>query len=489
MTTVTPEASRPLPERAADIDSLLERAGRLAARYFEQVEDRDAPVVRALPPGELAQRLQLEIPSVGRPLDELLRDAESVLKYSVKTGHPRFFNQLFGGHDAAAVLGEWLTALVNTSMYTYEAAPVATLMESALIERMNGLVGFPDGEGVFAPGGSISNLMAVIAARHRAFPHARQHGLAADDRPVMFLSEEAHYSLRRAANVIGIGLDGAVDIATDELGRMLPSALEHAVGEAVAAGRHPFLVAATAGTTVPGAFDPIDAISRITEKHRMWLHVDASYGGTVLFSRAHRHLMQGVAQADSVAWNPHKMMGVPLACAALLMREKGTLAATNGMNADYLFHGNDNAAWDTGDMTLQCGRRVDALKLWFSWQALGDDGYEQRTDRLFELAGWFRNAIVERAGFQLVREPQAANVCFRYLPAALPPASGAERIAQEHETTVRIRERLLQDGRFMINYATLDRAAAFRIVLSNPATTEADLAALLDEIEAIGSVA
>jgi len=488
MSTVTPEASRPLPERAADIDSLLERAGRLAARYFEEVEDRDAPVARALPPEELAQRLQLEIPAEGRSLDELLRDAESVLQYSVKTGHPRFFNQLFGGHDPAAVLGEWLTALVNTSMYTYEAAPVATLMERALIERMNRLVGFADGEGVFAPGGSISNLMAVIAARHRAFPHARQHGLQADDRPVMFLSEEAHYSLRRAANVIGIGLDGAVDIATDELGRMLPSALEHAILQAKDEGRRPFLVAATAGTTVPGAFDPIEAISHLTERHRMWLHVDASYGGTVLFSRAHRQLMEGVSQADSVAWNPHKMMGVPLACAALLLREKGTLAATNGMNADYLFHGNDNASWDTGDMTLQCGRRVDALKLWFSWQALGDTGYEQRTDRLFELAGWFREAIVDRPGFHLVREPQAANVCFRYLPDTLPPANSAERTALEHETTVRIREQLLAGGRFMINYATLDGAAAFRIVLSNPATTEADLAALLDEIEAIGSV-
>lgn len=486
MSTVSPDAPGTLPDRADDIDSLLQRAGSMASRYLAQVRDRRTPVLQSLPPEELAKRLSLSLPRQGRPLEDLLVDAEQVLQYSVKTGHPRFFNQLFGGHDPAALLGEWLAALTNTSMYTYEAAPIATLMEKALIQHMNKLVGFADGEGVFAPGGSISNLMAVIAARHRAFPDARKHGLRAKDRPVMFLSEEAHYSLRRAANVIGIGLDSAVDIATDEVGRMLPEALEQAIHHAQAQGRRPFLVAATAGTTVPGAFDPIDAIADIATRHGTWLHVDASYGGAVLFSSQHRHLMAGVERADSVAWNPHKMMGVPLTCAALLMRERGTLAATNGMHADYLFHGNDTAAWDTGDMTLQCGRRVDALKLWLSWQALGDEGYERRTDRLFELARWFRDCIVERSGFHLVREPQAANVCFRFLPTTLQQVSDRERLVQQDETTVRIRERLLQDGRFMVNYATLDGAAAFRIVLSNPASTEADLAALLDEIEAIG---
>jgi glutamate/tyrosine decarboxylase-like PLP-dependent enzyme len=171
------------------------------------------------------------------------------------------------------------------------------------------------------------------------------------------------------------------------------------------------------------------------------------------------------------------MMGMPLLCSATLMREKGRLAATNRMDADYLFHGAEGNSIDLGDMTLQCGRRVDALKLWFSWQALGDEGYEQRVDRLFVLAGWVRDEICTREDFRLVREPQATNVCFRYRP----PGT-----TSEHEATVRIRERLVRSGRFLINYATLDGQATFRIVLSNPATTEQDLAALLDEIEVLG---
>lgn len=468
----------------AGIGTLFDEATRLAVDYLEGNEDPDVPVACSLPPHELRRRLGLALPRVGRPLESLLGDVRDVLRYSVRTGHPRFFNQLFGGQDPGALLGEWVASLINTSMYTYEAAPVATLMELALIERMNRLVGFEDGEGVFAPGGSISNLMAVLAARHAAFPHVKQEGFRAEDRPVMFVSEEAHYSLRRAASVVGIGLDGAVDVPADAHGRMDPEALDAAVVASRAAGRRPFFVGATAGTTVPGAFDPLSAIADVAERHGMWFHVDASYGGTVLFSRAHAALVEGIERADSVAWNPHKMMGVPLACSATLMREKGRLVATNGMNADYLFH-DGSSAWDLGDRTLQCGRRVDALKLWFSWQVVGDAGYAERVDRLFELAAHLRDAVVARDGFRLVREPHGPNVCFRYLRPGVAVGDDGERTRREHEATVRIRARLVQEGRFLVNYATLDGAATFRMVLSNPKTTTDDLDALLDSIEAL----
>jgi glutamate/tyrosine decarboxylase-like PLP-dependent enzyme len=469
---------------STELESLLGQAARLAAEYLEGHEDRETPVTRFVPPDELRRKLALELPEEGRPLGELLGQMQSVLHYSVRTGHPRFFNQLFTGYDAAAILGEWVVALINTSMYTYEAAPVATLMERVLIDRMNRLVGFPDGEGVFAPGGSTSNLMSVLAARHRAFPHVKERGLGPQDRPVMFTSAESHYSLRRAASIAGLGTDGAVEIPCDELGRMRPDALVAAMARARGEGRTPFLVAATAGTTVPGAFDPLPELAAIAEAEGLWLHVDASYGGTVLFSRRHRHLLKGIERAHSVSWNPHKMMGVPLACSATLVREKGTLLATNGMNADYLFHGGETACWDTGDMTLQCGRRVDALKLWFAWQVTGDEGFERRVDRYFELARWFRDEIDRRPGYRLVREPMATNVCFRYLPPALRGASGDEALAREERATVAIREAVVRRGHSLINYAGVDGVDTFRIVIGNRRVTQEDLSATLDEIEA-----
>ena len=453
---------------------LLPETVRLALDWFGRLEELGTPVVEHLPPPELAQRLQLEL---GEPqsLDRVLETAKQTLRYSVRTGHPRFFNQLYGGLDPAGILGEWLAAVLNTSMYTYEVAPVATLMEGALIERLNQLVGFSRGEGVFTPGGSISNLMAVLAARHRAFPAAKRQGIGAE-RPVAFLSAEAHYSTPRALNVAGIGSDAAITVPVDAVGRMIPEELERRIIAARAEGRTPFLVVGTAGTTVAGAFDPLEEIAAITERHGLWFHVDASYGGGVLFADGRRGLMRGVERADSVAWNPHKMMGLPLSCAAMLVREPGVLEATHAMHAEYLFHGTGGPSWDRGDLGLQCGRRVDAFKLWFSWLALGDRGYGERIERLYGLAAEFRRQIEARPGFRLIREPEAPSVCFRYLPSGRSPEL-------ENAVTLEVRRRLLESGEFMINYSPLDGAATFRIVLSNPRTTPADLTALLDAIE------
>ena len=316
------------PDTVQRIENLFHEAARLATQTLREQDDPDHPIVHALAPSELRRELGLDssgvgLPVEGRGLDGALELARKTLQHSVRTGHPRFLNQLFGGYDPAGILGDWITALTNTSMYTYEVAPVGTVVELALIERLNRYVGFDGGEGVLAPGGSISNLMCVLAARHRAFPHAKKEGLRGDDRPTMFVSAESHYSLARAGSVAGFGTDGVVEIPVDSIGRMRMDALEEAIQRAKAAGRTPFMVAATAGTTVVGAFDPIDDIADIAERHGLWLHIDGCYGGSVLLSSRHRNLLDGIQRADSVSWNPHKMMGVPLACAATLMREKG----------------------------------------------------------------------------------------------------------------------------------------------------------------------
>jgi coproporphyrinogen III oxidase-like Fe-S oxidoreductase/glutamate/tyrosine decarboxylase-like PLP-dependent enzyme len=467
---------------SSPIENVFEQMLRLTLAHMERQGQGQDPVVRYLAPEELTRELDLTLPEEGRPFECLLEETRRVLRYSVQTGHPRFFNQLFGGCEPAAVMGDWVASLTNASMYTFESAPVMTLMEQAIIARLNRLVGFEEGEGVLAPGGSLSNLMAVLAARHRAFPEVKHEGLPAGLRPVMFASAEAHYSLRRAASVAGLGTRGCVEVPTDSLGRMRPRELERLIIEAQRAGWRPFMVAATAGTTVAGAFDPLEDIADAAQRHGLWMHVDASYGGTVLFSEARRHLVAGIERADSVAWNPHKMMGVPLSCSATLTREPGHLRAALGMGADYLFH-EDSSAWDLGDMTLQCGRRVDVLKLWYAWQVTGDRGYARRVERLFELAGELTTLIEAREGFELVREPTGTNVCFRYLNQGDRDARGEQRLHLEHETTLRARGRLVEGGEAMVNYATLDGAATFRFVANNPDAQGEDLTALLDSIE------
>jgi len=180
------------------------------------------------------------------------------------------------------------------------------------------------------------------------------------------------------------------------------------------------------------------------------------------------------------------MMGVPLACSALLMRKRGTLLATNGMGAEYLFHEDDDKAqYALGDLGLQCGRRTDAFKLWFSWQVTGRVGYAQRIDHLFEMSSKLGSMIEAREGFELARTPQGPNVCFRYLPPNVLPQDADERKAWQGRVTEYARAKLMQSGEFMINYADLDGVSTFRSVSSNPVTSSDDLTALLDGIERV----
>ena len=468
----------------------IQEAAEIAKAYIAGHADREEPVVRHIAPKELRERLELTLPRKGRPMEDLLDDVRQTLHYSVRTGHPGFSNQLFGGYDTAALIGEWMTALLNTSMYTFEVAPVVTLMETALIQHMCGFVGWPatDGEGVLTPGGSIANLMALLAARNRVLPHAKEQGLKQEDRLAVFMSAEAHYSLERAASVAGLGTASVCKVAVDALGRMLPDALESAILSAAAQGQRPFFLCATASTTVAGAFDPTDQLADLAQRHAMWLHVDAAAGGSVLLSPGHRHLMRGCERADSVTWNPHKMMGLPLACSALLVREKGRLAITNAMDADYLFHDSEGSGCDLGDLSLQCGRRVDALKLWLSWQALGDEGHSHRIDRLFGLARTLRDMVVDREHFELAREPEGCNVCFHFVPKSLRAlSSGPLRRKRLGQATVEIRERLRREGRILTNYAPLAGVPVFRYVANNHRATEEDLNFLLAEIERVGA--
>uniref|UniRef100_A0A1B0DE52 Uncharacterized protein n=1 Tax=Phlebotomus papatasi TaxID=29031 RepID=A0A1B0DE52_PHLPP len=205
-------------------------------------------------------------------------------------GHPHFFNQLSCGLDIISMAGEWLTATANTNMFTYEIAPVFILMENVVLTKMREIIGWNCGDSILAPGGSISNLYAFLAARHKMFPGYKEHGSRAlPGDLVMFTSDQSHYSVKSCAAVCGLGTDNCVMVPSDEHGRMITTELERMILERKAKGQIPFFVSATAGTTVLGAFDPLNEIADICDKYNLWLHVDAAWGGGLLLSRKYRH--------------------------------------------------------------------------------------------------------------------------------------------------------------------------------------------------------
>lgn len=420
------------------------------------------------------QKLKEIIPAIdseGIDKKTLLEELRRILDHSVKTIHPLFLNQLFGGFDEAAWAGEIASSLLNPTMATFEIAPVLTVMEKRVVAELIDMLGFERGEGIMVTGGSNSNLLAMLCARTEYSPSIRLTGFG-HNRFRVYVSAEAHYSFDKAANITGIGTQNLVQIPANEKGEMIPEELERIISADLKEGYVPIMVGATCGTTVMGAFDPLIKIAKICESYKVWLHVDAAWGGGALFSRSQKHLLKGIQLADSVAFDAHKTMGTPLIASFFLTRHPGILRDANrGGGSEYLFHEYDNSEWDTGTYSLQCGRRADILKFWLLWRAYGTEGLINRTEHLLELAKFATHEISNNPRFKLIHS-HYLNVCFQ-----INSYHNQENI---NAFTLKVRKALIKEGKAMVNYAQrADGTIFFRLVFPNHVTEKGHVTELL----------
>lgn len=407
--------------------------------------------------------------------EEIIEELKTILDSSVRTIHPLFLNQLFGGADPMALAGEMASTLLNPTMATFEMAPALTIIEKRMVKALLDRLHIESGEGIMVTGGSNSNLLAVLCARTEFNPGIRLTGFPYNNLRI-YVSAEAHYSFDKAANISGIGTQNLVQIPCNEKGEMIPEELERTIKADIKEGFRPLMVGATAGTTVLGAFDPFSKIAKICAKHKIWFHVDAAWGGGALFSESIRDLLKGIEKADSVTFDAHKVLGVPLVTSFFLTPHTGILRETNrGGGSEYLFHDFENGEWDTGTYSLQCGRRADALKLWLLWRFYGSKGLEKRTEHLLGLARFAEKEIIRRPRFELYHS-HYLNVCFRVTSEKMGP----------DEFTLKVREALIESGKAMVNYAKRpDGVIFFRLVFPNHQTTSEDLVRLFDIIEGL----
>jgi glutamate/tyrosine decarboxylase-like PLP-dependent enzyme len=435
-------------------------------QYIESNADNQKPVVNYKSPAELADLIKMQIGDSGADQNEFLEMVDQYLTYSVRTGNKQFLNQLYSGFNFPAFIGDVLTTLTNTSMYTYEVAPVATEIEKTMISLMNSFAGYENGEGLFVSGGSNANLVAMFSARNRLLPETRFTGYDRDQKLTAFINEQAHYSIETAANVLGIGSKNVIKVKADADGRIIPEEFENAIAESIARGEKPFFAVATAATTLLGSYDPINEMAEICQRNGIWLHADGSFGGSIILSEKHRNMMNGIEKTDSFAWNPHKLMNIPLICSVILLKQKDTLKHNlTDLNTDYIFHEID-VAEDLGKKSIQCGRRVDAVKLWFAWKYFGLKGYQQRIDNLMDMAAWAEKLVLENPRLELMAARQSFAICFRYIP---------EREADLNEFNLQLRESLRKTGQTIVNYGYIGKDLTIRLITANAGLEKSDI--------------
>ena len=458
-------------------------------------------------PHELQKQLKLNIPSVGQGDAGLLQSVGAILDSSVNTWNVGFLDKLYASPDAAGLASELLLATLNTNVHVYAVSPALTLIEKHVTRALAALFGLMGEEsgGVSMPGGAASNTTSMLIARNTMFPETKTHGIAAISKPlVLFASVESHYSIASAAAFLGLGSSAVWSVPVDGAGAMDVSALESLIGEAQDTGHQPFYVCATAGTTVRGAYDTLRAISEVCQRHDLWLHVDGSWGGPAIFSTKHRWKLDGSELADSIAINPHKMMGVPLTCSILLGKDLRKFYSANALSAGYLFHKDSddvNSApeatetvppasevFDLASFTPQCGRRGDSLKLYLAWVYYGSQGFEKQIDNAFAMAGYLAGLIVKRDDMLLVSDnpPPCCQVCLYFVGRN---GKSLENIDKRNRslTTRSIVNGLVQKG-WMVDYAPGEQGEFLRVVV-NRGCTEGIMEGLVKAIADVGHAA
>ncbi len=406
------------------------------ADFLDGIEDH--PVLPDIQPGDLLRTLPESAPEKGEPMPDILADIDRIIMPGMTHwNHPNFFAYFSSSASGPGILAELLSGAFNINSMVWKAAPAATELEQVTMGWLRQMLGLPeDFFGIIYDGGSASTLHAIAAAREQADADFRAKGLAGvtDKRLRMYISDQAHSSVEKAAVVLGIGREGVRKIPVDADFRMQAEALQQAIKEDRAAGWTPFCVVATAGTTSTTSIDPLQAVARICRDENLWLHVDACYGGSAAILPEKRALFQGWEQADSIVVNPHKWMFIPIDLSAFYTRKPETLRRAFSLVPEYLRTQEDGSVIHQMDYGIQLGRRFRSLKLWFVLRYFGQEGMRQRIREHLRLAQMFAQWVDEAPEFERLAPVPLSTVCFRYVPEG----------GLAEEQLERINERLLQ---------------------------------------------
>ena len=472
----------------------------LAVEQFARAQACQGPVLPWHDPAEnvrhaatILHEAEGPVPAGSAPSHDALADrfarlVEIMLAHGHNLHDPRYIGHQVAAPSPLAGLFDAVGSITNQAMAIYEMGPWATAAEWAMVEELGRQIGWNPGEfyGLVTNGGSLANLTALLTARNVTLGDSWEQGPGRPGPPpVLVVHSDAHYSVSRSAGVLGLGTRNVIRTALDDRRRIDPGRLDSLLAELRAKGHPIVAVVACACSTPIGAFDPLEQVAEVCGRHGVWLHVDAAHGGSACLSPTHRHLVAGLARADSVAWDAHKMLFVPALCAFVFYRHAAHRFETFRQDAPYLF---DPAApglaeFDSGLRTIECTKRAAAFGLWGVWSMFGQQLFADMVDVTFAMGRTFYEKLSVAADFVPLHEPQCNIVVFRYVPQRL---RGAEPDVLGR-FQLELRRRVVESGEFYIVSTKLNGVGALRVTIINPTTTPEHLDRLLDTIREIGN--
>jgi L-2,4-diaminobutyrate decarboxylase len=428
------------------------------------------------------------LPARGVDLPQGLERLRPVIENSIALDHPHTIAHLHCPPLIASLAAELVLSALNQSLDSFDQAPAATALETALSRWLCHEVGLPAAaDAVFTSGATQSNFMGLLLARDSCiqsrwnWPVARQ-GLPPQASGLRVLcSMAAHFSVARSASQLGLGSQAVIQVAVDRSFRMRPEALAAELERLAASGLVPAAIVATAGTTDFGSIDPLPEIATQARRAGAWLHVDAAYGSALLLSERHRSLLNGLEHADSISMDFHKQFWQAISCGAFLVRDRAKFRLLEA-HADYLNPESDDAFGipHLVNKSLATTRRFDALKLWLSFQVLGREKFAAMVDRSIELAAYAAREIAAHPALELLHQPQYGCVVFRY--------RGARQNADADALHRTLRQQLFERGTAVIGHTRVNGKECLKFTCINPMASEGGLQRLLEEIVEQGRV-
>jgi L-2,4-diaminobutyrate decarboxylase len=437
--------------------------------YIESVSGK-RPVLDQSPLGDIINDLNLAsyVKKGGLSKDHLAEFVNKYLSSTTRLHHPAYLAHQVAVPHYAGAIGALIDGFTNNAMAIYEMGPAAASIEYFMINWLLEKVGWlPSpveiqeenkadhfGGGVLTHGGSLANLTALIAARNKIAPESWKQGNPSD--LALLASAECHYSIARAAGILGIGQDAVYNLEVDETGAILPDRIPAVYEKLKHDGKRAIALVANACSTAVGIYDPLWDIGEFCTDRDLWFHVDGAHGASALLSEKYKHLLKGVEKADSIVWDAHKLMRVPTLCAALLVRDHVGLDNAFKQEASYLFHDKEQPGFDFIHRTVECTKAGLGLKLFMVLAALGEGGLSEYIERQIELTLDAFEYIHPLPGFTCAVKPQCNILCFRL--------EGSDKLQ------LVVRDRLNAEGEFYITTTSFNGVRYLRLSIMNPDT-------------------